>query len=451
MFGSESRFASHLLSAAAALGLIACVTACEDDGGGLDPRDGGQTQLDAATADAGQTPDAAIDAGVADGGVVPACFVEVAVGDGFACVLRSDGQVYCWGGNRSGQLGDGTTQARPEPRPVLSAPGADPLTGVAQIAVGGDFVCARLDGGRVRCWGGNASGQIGPGNSSARTPVPWLPSSGAQEVVDATGVAAGPSYTCVLRAGATPYCGGLNNTGQLGDGTDQDHTDAVAVIEASTGQPLTGAEDLELGGFHGCALRSPGLICWGRDGFGRLGVGPTQDQPSQAIEPSLTGLAADPVIDVAVGFSHTCVVRASGGLECWGEIDDPTFFGGIGTVLQTDLPTTITGPEAIALARGADAGHVCLITADRGLACFGRNTEGQLGDGTTTGRRAPVTVLAADGAPLEAVSAASQSQLTTCAIAGGQIWCWGGNRSGQLGTDTPETSPVPLRVDVPCE
>ncbi|MCB9645156.1 MAG: hypothetical protein H6730_00945 [Deltaproteobacteria bacterium] len=165
----------------------------------------------------------------------------------------------------------------------------------------------------------------------------------------------------------------------------------------------------------------------------------------------MTGLDQDPVVDVSVGFGHSCVVRASGALECWGEIDDPRVFGGIGTVLQADLPTRIASPEAIALVHGPDSAQVCVITADRGLACMGRNTEGQLGDGTYVGRTVPVSVLAADGSPLSEVTAVSQSQLTTCAIAGDQVWCWGGNRSGQLGADTPATSPVPLRVDVPCE
>lgn len=430
--------------AAVALSLLAALVACEDTGR-LDPSDGGQTSD--AGSDAGLSiPDAGLDAGVVD-----TCFLDVMVGDGFVCALRRDRQVYCWGDNRSGQLGDGTTQARATPRPVLTTQGGAPLTGVLQIATGADFACARLEGGRVQCWGGNASGQLGPGHGSVRTPVPWVPSVGAAEVLDATEIAAGASYTCVLRAEATPYCVGLNNTGQLGDGTDADHVDAVAVLEGSTGQPFSGAEELDLGGFHGCGLRGPGVLCWGRDGYGRLGVGATQDLPSQAVEPALTGLDQDPVVDVSVGFGHSCVVRASGALECWGEIDDPRVFGGIGTVLQADLPTRIASPEAIALVHGPDSAQVCVITADRGLACMGRNTEGQLGDGTYVGRTVPVSVLAADGSPLSEVTAVSQSQLTTCAIAGDQVWCWGGNRSGQLGADTPATSPVPLRVDVPCE
>lgn len=146
--------------------------------------------------------------------------VEIATGRDHACALTGAGTVSCWGANYEGQLGDGTTTARNIPTEV---PG---LTGVSGIAASRDHVCAVHESGRVSCWGANDYGQLGEGGSWASflEPVEVL------GLDDAAAVAAGLGHTCAIRASGTMACWGINNNGQLGDGTTEGRFEPVAVL-----------------------------------------------------------------------------------------------------------------------------------------------------------------------------------------------------------------------------
>lgn len=425
-------------------GLLA---ACTESTGGLTGDD--------ASIDAGDVGPLGDDGGVtdSDGGIppTPRCLREVTVGDGFACVLRADGEVWCWGENDRGQLGDGTRAPRPDSEPVLDANGA-PLTGVIEVAAGGSHACARLETGRVLCWGLNTSGELGrgPAGGSFDVPAPVVASPRGPPIEDAAGLALGGTFTCVVRAEGRVECSGLNNTGQLGDGTTQSRAAPVPVLTDAEPQPLTGIVDLDLGAFHGCGFGASVAWCWGRSDLGQLGDGETPMDPRTAVPPALSGLDADPVVDQSVGFTHTCAVRASGELACWGLLND--FIGGLGSLFSSATPRVPTGaPTAFALARGPDATHVCVVTPDGRLSCFGRNHRGQLADGTTDGRADFEIVRFEDGRPIEGVVSAAQTQLNTCVtLDDDSVWCWGANDGGQLGQPGGGESTVPMRVDVPC-
>lgn len=136
----------------------------------------------------------------------------IAAGGDHTCAVLS-GIVKCWGYNRSGQLGDGSTANRLTPADVLG------LSGVTGIVAGWGHTCALIGDGTVRCWGSNSYGQLGDGKGAylweqhSATPVAVVGLSGA------TAIAAGGYHTCALMEGSSVRCWGSNHSGQLGDGT----------------------------------------------------------------------------------------------------------------------------------------------------------------------------------------------------------------------------------------
>jgi alpha-tubulin suppressor-like RCC1 family protein len=135
---------------------------------------------------------------------------EIDVGDQFACGRKSDGTVWCWGSNASGQLGDLTTVDRSSPVQVQG------ISSAVQISLGRFHACALLADGSVRCWGANGWGQLGDGSGVGQlTPVPVRGIAGALEV------RAGGNFTCVRLESGTAQCFGYNREGEVGDGTTE--------------------------------------------------------------------------------------------------------------------------------------------------------------------------------------------------------------------------------------
>jgi len=185
-------------------------------------------------------------------------------GMSFACARTAVGGVRCWGENNYGQLGDGSYLPRSGPITVVKTD-SQPLTGVVELVSGWYHSCARV-GVQVYCWGNNGYGQVGDGDGSAHlaaTPVAGLA---------ATRLAAGGSTTCALTMAGKVACWGDNSRGQAGDPTPgRVAIDRPTVI---AGSDLDGTVDLAVGTSSACARRSDAsLWCWGGSEFGELGLG----------------------------------------------------------------------------------------------------------------------------------------------------------------------------------
>ena len=144
---------------------------------------------------------------------------QLAAGQQFTCAILADGGVSCWGDNRNGQLGDGTTNFSTTPKTIVG------FGDVAQIATGRKHTCAVTEGGELYCWGRNEEGQLGDGTTPARhapTLVEGL--SGVREV------ALGDLHTCALLGSGAVRCFGSNSNGQLGDGTTRDSDEPTYVL-----------------------------------------------------------------------------------------------------------------------------------------------------------------------------------------------------------------------------
>lgn len=329
--------------------------------------------------------------------------LQVAVGREFTCALLTGGRVRCWGTNEYGQLGLG----HPLLPPPWSVPADRPdvkLGGVAvQIAAGGMHACALLNGGAVRCWGHGWGGALGHADI-ANIGDDELPSAAGDVVLGgpAVAVVAGGSFTCALMAGGAVRCWGWNNSGELGLGhteTVGDNELPVAVGEVPVGAPVV---QLEASGARVCAITATGgLRCWGKAIFGHENK------------------------------AQICISCSQHPGCCIGDDELPQDLG--------DIP--LDGPVAQVAVGGE---HICALLEDGRARCWGRNTGGELGLGLAVAEcdekctDAPLCCVGDDeaivavspldlGAPVEAIAAAGS---TTCALlAGGKIRCWGPNGS----------------------
>ena len=226
-------------------------------------------------------------AGICAPGVQAATAIGVATGSQHNCAVTSAGGAMCWGGNGAGQLGNGTITNSTQPAAVIGL-----TSGISAVAAGQTHSCALTTGGTVKCWGGNAQGQLGNGTATnSITPV---------DVAGLTGVIAissGSMHTCALLAIGNVKCWGFNNTGQLGNGTTALTTPSpVSVIGVSS------ATAIASGGGHSCALLSNKTVqCWGSNTSGQLGNGSTLNSSTRV---NVAGLSD--VTSIAVGGSHTC-------------------------------------------------------------------------------------------------------------------------------------------------
>ncbi|MEW6683698.1 MAG: kelch repeat-containing protein [Nitrospirota bacterium] len=291
-----------------------------------------------------------------------------------------------------------------------------------QISTGQAHSCALISNGTIKCWGSNSSGQVGGPSLSTVTGI-----------TTATSVEAGASHTCALLANRTVQCWGSNSSGQLGDGTTGGSTTTPVTVSG-----ISNAVAISSGGSHTCAVLSTGAVqCWGLGTSGQLGNNAFNNSATSVTVSGITTAVA-----VSAGGAHSCAVLSTGAVQCWGsngsgQLGSPTASSG-----ASPVPLTVSGIST-AVAVSADNAHTCATLSSGAVQCWGSNSSGQLGNGTTGGSStSPVTV-----SGISTAVAVSAGNAHTCAsLSSGAVSCWGDNDSGKLGngdeTLTDRASPV---------
>lgn len=252
---------------------------------------------------------------------------------------------------------------------------------------------------------------------------------GGGQCLRATAVTTGYLHTCALVAGGGVKCWGANDRGQLGDGTALDSSIPVDVSLPAA------ATAIAAGYAHACALVAGAVWCWGDNTTGELGDGTTTNRPSPVQVAGIAGATA-----LAAGgdspptpYGHTCAIVSGGGVWCWGYNQWGQLGNGPGAPTQAASPVQVAGMVG-ATAVAAGGRHTCAL-AGGGVWCWGANESGQLGDTTNTQRTSPVQVLGMTGA-----TAVATGLSHTCAATPSKLWCWGSNLSGQVDPASPASS-----------
>jgi len=300
--------------------------------------------------------------------------VAVASTGAHVAALRENGTVLCWGFNRYGQVGIGTTADKQMlPAPVKGPDGKGVLDGVSAVAAGGYHTLALGSGGAVWAWGCNMDGRLGDGTRTDRhTPVR------VKGLAAVVAVAVGVKHSLALRADGTVWAWGDNLYGELGDGTVTDRLLPVKVAG------LADVEAIAAGWHHSMALKKDGTVwAWGCNHFGQLGDGKELDRKAPVEVKGLTGVKA-----LIAGGLHSLAVKEDGTLWAWGW----NYRGQLGDGTLTDRSTPVAvkgarGEGALGKVAAVDGGgaHTAALLTDGTLLVWGDNFRGQIGNGTIKG------------------------------------------------------------------
>lgn len=409
---------------------------------------------------------------------------EISVGQDFACSILDNNNIYCWGGNGSGQQGGAGTAAKKiasgyfhscailtndavrcwgsNGSGQLGNEGAfaDVYLGVGrtakQISAQIHHSCAVLDDDSVKCWGYNAYGQLGYDDTTNRGSVAnsmqTLSSVNLGVGRTAQFVSAGHLHTCTVLDNNTVKCWGSNSSGRLGYGDSADRGAAPLGFSTSDlpavnlGQTV---KDIAIGNYHTCAiLNDNSLKCWGMNWNGKLGYNDNVSRGANAGD-----MAALPAIHlgvgrtakkVAIGWHHMCVILDTDGVKCWGYnnagqlgYNDTTSRGNVAGSMES-LSEVYLGVGRTAKQIVAGYNHTCALLDDNTVKCWGSNSSGQLGYNDTASRGHVANSMQTLGTVYLGVGrtalSISAKWAHTCAVLDDySLKCWGSNGTGELG------------------
>jgi alpha-tubulin suppressor-like RCC1 family protein len=329
---------------------------------------------------------------------------------------------------------------------------------VREVATGSNHACALLANGGIKCWGDNASGQLGLGDAVSRggdpadmgdeLPYVDLVSKSALQI------SLGANHSCALSGKGVVHCWGNNDAGQLGVGdTAARGDDADEMGVALPAVALVGmADQVAAGGAHSCALMDTGKVkCWGANFSGQLGRGDTRQRGDGPLEmgPWLayvnlgTGRTA---VQITAGLAHTCALLDDASVKCWGNNgsgqlgqEHDVTLGDTANEMGDFLPTIDLGPGRTALAVEAGFDHTCVLLDTEIVKCFGENASGQLGLGDDEDRGDDANEMGSQldqvlmGISLSSPTLGDAGSAHSCALLGTQLKCWGENANGELG------------------
>lgn len=253
-------------------------------------------------------------------------FTAVTAGATHACALNLVGTAYCWGNDNFGQLGDNLTVNSTTPIPV-----ADTTLSFRAISAGDSHTCALTTAGAAWCWGNNEFGQLGIGSSGNVSLKPALVLGG----ITFNSISAGARHTCAIDTTSNVYCWGDNSGGQLGLGVSGGNNFVPTALPGASGYTAISA-----GFVHNCGISAGTVRCWGTSNNGEVGDG-NENQHVVLAPTTVVGLTAS---SVTVGLRHSCAITTTGTSMCWGS----NRFGVLGNEYQAVIRAT---PQVVARPR----------------------------------------------------------------------------------------------------
>ncbi|MBI3776967.1 MAG: Ig-like domain-containing protein [Gammaproteobacteria bacterium] len=394
--------------------------------------------------------------------------------------LRSTGALKCWGANDLGQLGLGDTQSRGDTinemgtklLPVNLGIGRS----VVQVVAGSGHTCARLDNLQVKCWGINTSGQLGL-DSQVSKGAQLLDMGESLLAVNlgagryALELVAGFAHTCARLDNGRVKCWGSGLALGLGDAESRGDNptgptspsemgDALPYVVLGTNQQgkNLNAVALYAGAYHTCARldEDAKVKCWGWNNDGQLGLGNTETHGTGPLQmgdylPALDFGSYRFALQLSLGDAHSCAVLDNWNVKCWGlgihgqlGLGSAASLGGSPQQMGNYLPVVNLGMNRTAPEISAGAEHTCARLDDGRTKCWGNNGAGQLGIGDANDRGTnpaemgdilPFVNLGTDalGTPLHAVELVTGYSHSCARLDNAAIKCWGSNSSCQLG------------------
>lgn len=360
------------------------------------------------------------------------------LGESNGCALNGNGNAFCWGSNTFGQLGDGTTVPKSSPTAVVMPAGVS----FTSISTGGRsfgsdaHTCALTPQGIAYCWGATQSG-IGDGTNS-RWSVPTqvsMPSG-----VTFTSISTGAEHTCALTAASIAYCWGSQNVfGVIGDGATLTNRLSPVPVVMPAGVTFS---SISAGYFNTCAIGSDGAAyCWGiNDPYGAVGDGTTTTRsiPTRVVMPAGVSFTK-----ITTGWLYSCALSSTGIAYCWGSNSSGRLGSGQPTSDNALVPVSVVMPAGVAFTSiAASNTHTCALATNGVAYCWGDNAgtnqlatgPGGLGDGTIISRLVPTPVLMPIGVTFNTLSVGTSFGCGTSAA--GVRYCWGNNSIGQRGDGT---------------
>jgi alpha-tubulin suppressor-like RCC1 family protein len=300
-------------------------------------------------------------------------FSLISAGEYHTCGITTSGKAYCWGQNDEGQLGDGTITSRS--RPVAVKGGLV----FRQIRPGSQFTCGATSSDKGYCWGSNRYGRLGIASIDAGrlAPTPVAGGLAFRRVI------AGGTHACGLTPVGKAYCWGRNVEGQIGIG--QTVVRRLAPNAVVGGLTFT---QVVPGYYHTCGVTTgKRAYCWGLNNSGQLGDG----TPTDRLRPTLVA-EGHPFIGVSPAFARTCGISSDARMWCWGWNQ----YGELGVDPRTAnhlfTPVQIPGLNFSTVAGGLAAHHTCGVTPTGTAYCWGYGLDGQTGDGSLSSGWVPQQV-----------------------------------------------------------
>ena len=372
--------------------------------------------------------------------------------------LRSDGTVWACGYNDAGQLGDGTRTTRGSPVQVRDSAGTGYLRNITAIAAGENASFALTVDGEVWAWGQNAFGMLGNNSTTnSSTPVHVLGGTSGSTIL--TGIKAISSqnhHVLALKSDGTVWAWGDNSKGQIGTGstTTAQYSTPVQVRYTNGTSYMSDITAIAAGSDHSLALEDTGkVLAWGAGNEGQLGNNNSWGSiyTPVYVRNGPPGTYLNGVTAIAAGYNHSLAVRATGSVYAWGG-------NGAGQLGNNETSNRSMPVQVLGGASGSTylwnvtavaAGKYCSVALTAGGAVYswGYNNDGQLGDGTNNDRKTPVRVLSGTGGLMSGVTAISTSEFTGMALkSDGTVWAWGLNAYNKTAATYPGSTSTELHI-----